>query len=488
MAALSRPRSVQPTARKKFWFERLMAILVLANFGLVVFDLSYIPFRDLYLRYLPEFTRWYGESFRGLEAERSTEAYLQTIEKLEDLEEQVGKLGLSSPEAEELLSDLRSHSVEIIDENPFQVANKSGVLEQIKNRMRDRMNTESAKQAFETFWSSDYLQESGWSDSMDKFFDQDIKPLLAKNYYRPIGENGAPKNLFFFQIDRWFIGIFGVEFFFRTLYLSRRYKGTNWIDAILWRWYDILLLIPFSTFPIWRWLALSRIIPMMTRLNQSNLPIFEPLRKRINRMFVTNFAIELTEVVVIRIIDQMQNLIQEGTISNWLLQSNANRPYVDINDIDEVQTISQRLISVVLYQVLPKIKPELDTLLHHSITSALNQSPAYQGFQKLPGIGEIPNQIAQQVVAEVSKNAYGALTTALEDPVGAELTQKLAQNFIKTLGKEIQQDQTLEEIQSLTRDLLEEVKINYVKRLAAEDLEQLQQQPYQIYEVTQRSQ
>ena len=227
---------------------------------------------------------------------------------------------------------------------------------------------------------------------------------------------------------------------------------------------------------------------MMTRLNQSNLPILEPLRKRINRMFVTNFAIELTEVVVIRIIDQMQNLIQEGTISNWLLQSNPNRPYIDINDVDEVQAISQRLISVVLYQVLPKIKSELDTLLHHSITSALNQSPAYQGFQKLPGIGDIPNQVAQQIVAEVSKNAYGALTNALEDPVGAELTQKLVQNFIKTLRSEIQQDQTVEEIQSLTTTLLEEVKINYVKRLATEDLEQLQQKPYQIYEVTQRSQ
>ena len=465
-----------------------MAILVLANFGLVVFDLSYIPFRDLYFRYLPEFTRWYGKSFRGLEDERSTTAYLQTIDKLEKLEEQVGLLGLSSPEAEALLLDLRGHSVEIIDENPFEVANKSGDLEQIKNQMRDRMETESAKQAFETFWSSDYLKQVGWSDAMDDFFSKDIKPLLKRNYYRPIGENGAPKNLFFLQIDRWFIGLFGVEFFLRTLYLSRRYKGTNWLDAILWRWYDILLLIPFSTFPIWRWLALSRIIPMTVRLNESNLPIFEPLRKRINRMFVTNFAIELTEVVVIRIIYQMQTLIQEGTISNWLLKSNANRPYIDINDVDEVQAISQRLISVVFYQVLPKIKPELDMLLHHSVTSALNQSPAYQGFQKLPGIGDVPNQIAQQVVAEVSKNAYGAVTAALEDPVGAELTQKLVQNFINTLRSEIQQDHTLEEIQSLTTALLEEVKINYVKRLAAEDLEQLQQQPYQIYEVTQRGQ
>ena len=460
-----------------------MAILVLANFGLVVFDLSYIPFRDLYLRYLPAFTRWYGESFRGIEPERSTAAYLQTVEALE---EQVALGGLSSPEAQARLTDLRSLSIEMIDENPFAVVNKSGTLEQIKNQMRDRIKTESAKEAFETFWSRTYLVEEGWRNSI-QFFDDKIKPLIETNYYRPIGENGVPINRFW-QIDRWFIGIFGVEFFLRTLYLSRRYRGTNWLDAILWRWYDTLLLIPFSTFPIWRWLSLSRIIPLMTRLNQSNLPILEPLRKRINRMFVTNFAIELTEVVVIRIIDQMQNLVQEGTITNWLLQSSSNRPYVDINDVDEVQAISQRLISVVLYQVLPKIKPELDTLLHHSITNALYQSSAYQGFQKLPGIGDIPNQIAQQIVAEVSKTAYGALTTALEDPVGAELTQKLLQNFVKTLRSEIQQDQTIEEIQSLTTDLLEEVKINYVKRLATEDLEELQTKPYQIYEATQRTQ
>jgi len=44
------------------------------------------------------------------------------------------------------------------------------------------------------------------------------------------------------------------------------------------------------------------------------------------------------------------------------------------------------------------------------------------------------------------------------------------------LGSQVQKQQTLERIQSLLCDFLEEVKLNYVERLAQEDLEQVMAQ------------
>ncbi len=451
------------------WFEKLMAAIALTNLGLVAFDLSYVPWRDLYLRQFPELTQWYGATFKGMEPHRATDSYLATVAQLQ---EQVAQTGLQSAEATALLARLRQQSNELIDEDPFQIANKSGTLERIKNRMRDQVGVESSKQAFATFWSPDYLSQRGWSTEIG-FFDSRIRPLIETNYYRGIGVDGKPIDLFL-AIDLCFIGLFGLEFLARTFYLSRRYKGASWFDAMLWRWYDLFLLIP-----IWQWL---RVIPVTMRLNQSKLVNLEPLGNKISNFVLSSIAVELTEVVVLRIIDQFQNLVKQGDIARWLIQPGSSQRYVDLNGVDEVQAIAQRLVNLVVYQVLPTLKPEIEALLQHSVISVLNSSPVYRGLQPLPGMTAFSNQLAQQLVQQVSQNAYGAITAALQDAKGAELTQQLVQRFSESLRSNVQQENTVEDIQSLVTALLDEVKINYVQRLADEDVEKLREQNHQLYQ------
>jgi hypothetical protein len=455
--------------RKALWFERVMAVLALANLGLVVFDLSYIPFRDYYLRYVPAFTDWYGSTYKGIQPHRDTEAYLALVDQLEN---QVASDGLSSPKSQELLTELRSMSDTMIDEDPFQTADKSGTLQRIKNRMRDFVGTDSSKAAFNTFWSQGYLSQD-WPGAI-AFFSDDIKPLIATNYYRGIGEDGRPVDEFW-RIDLWFVGVFGVEFLLRTLVISRRYRGTTWIDAMLWRMYDVLLLIPF-----WRWL---RVIPVSIRLTQSKLVDVTALINRTRRALVTNFAVELTEIVVLRMIDQVQNLLREGEIGRMLVQPPTRR-YVDLNGIDEIDVIAKRLISVLVYQVLPKIKPDLDSFLSQSLLNALHKTPVYQGIQRLPGFEGMSEQLTQRLMTEISQSTYGVLTSAIEDESGAALMRQLVQVFIETLQTELRENRTLDEIQSLLTVLLDEVKINYVKRIAEEDLEALQEKTQQeIYDL-----
>ncbi|HLO52349.1 MAG TPA: hypothetical protein VK211_28375 [Kamptonema sp.] len=472
----SASRKIAPHIR---WFERGMALIAIVDFSLVLFDFSYIQGRDFYFHKFPVITQFY-DPYKGIEPHRETQKYLNTVNTLKA---KVVQAGVNPPEVSSLLQQLRSESVEMIDQNPFAVANKSGTLEKIKNRMRNRIPNpqDSSKEAFRTFWSSEYLNKAGWTQEI-QWFDREIKPLIATNYYRGIGENGEAIELFW-KIDRWFIIIFGLEFLARTFALSRRYPSLTWREAMLWRWYDLFLLLPF-----WR---LLRVIPVIIRINEAKLPDLEFLRTALSRGFVGSFAQELTEVVVIQIINQMQGSIRSGELAKQLFQSQQQR-YRDINNVNEIEAIATRLVQVTVYKVLPQLQPDLEALLRHSIESMLKQSPVYQGFQQVPGLGNFPEKLAEQLVAELSKlaafgpqNAYEAFKAAADDTVGTQLSNQLVQHFGKALGAELQQHQTLQEIQLLLSDFLEEVKINYVKQLSEEDFQKILAETKQLHEANQ---
>lgn len=442
-----------------------MAIAATVNLGLVLFDLSYVKGRNFYLRYLPGLTQMY-DPIKGIEPHRETQQYLNTVN---ELKEQVSQTGLQSPAAETLLAQLRRLSEEMIVSNPFEVANKSGTLEKIKNRMRDRIGKESSREAFSTFWSQPYLSTYGWQQEIN-FFARQIQPLIQTNYYRQIGENGEFIDAFWL-IDLPFIILFGVEFLARTWTIHRRHASFSWTDAMLWRWYDIFLLLPF-----WRWL---RVIPVLIRLDQARLLNLHPVRQQIHRGIIANFAEELTEIVVIRVINQLQGSIRSGEVTRWLFQSASRRPYIDINNINEVEAIAGMLVQLVVYQVLPKIQPDIVAILRHNIESVLSESPIYRSVQNLPGLGNLPTELTEQLATQVTQSVYNALVAAVEDPVGAKLSSQLVEHLSEALGSELQKQHTLQEIQALLIDMLEEVKLNYVQRLAQEDVEQILEQTRQ---------
>jgi hypothetical protein len=436
-----------------------MALVALGNLSLVLFDISYVPGRDFYLRQLPVLTQVY-DPFKGIKPHRDTQQYLET---LEELKIQVVQTGLPSPQVAAKLQEINNLSAKMIDEDPFRVASKSGTLEKIKDRMRDRIPNpqDSAKQSFQRFWSQDYLN----------------------NYYRSIGENGEFTDNFW-QIDLPFIAIFAIEFLARTYLISRRHRSVTWRAAMLWRWYDIFLLLPF-----WR---LLRVLPVTIRIHQAKMPDLQPIRSQISRGFVANFAQELTEVVVIQLINQMQQSITTGELTRQLFQSQKQR-YLDINNINEIEAIATHLVQITVYKVLPQLQPDLEALLRYNIESFLKQSPLYQGWKQVPGLGNLPEQLAQQLVAELSKlvtlgpqDAYEAFKIASEDPIGIKLSSQLVQHFGQALGTELQQQQTWQEIQLLLCDFLEEFKINYIQRLSEEDFEKILEQAKELQRIAPR--
>ncbi|MBD2610600.1 MAG: hypothetical protein RMY62_030120 [Nostoc sp. ZfuVER08] len=459
-------KNIKNPDKRNLWFERFMAILATVNLSLVLFDLSYVQWRDLYLQKFPQIVQIY-DPIKGIETHRDTKKYLQTLDALE---EQVSQTGLQSPEVKNQLEEITRLSNEMIDTNPFAGANKSGTLEKIKNRMRDRVNNESAKQSFAIFWSQPYLTQKGWLQEIN-FFNQRIRPLIATNYYRRIAESGEFINNFWI-IDSVFVILFALELLGRTFFIKRQHLGLSWLEALLWRWYDLLLLLPF-----FRWL---RIIPVLVRLDQAKLLSLHPVRRQINQGIVANFAEELTEIVVVRVINQVQASIKRGELIRWLSQQENVRSYIDINNVNEIEAIAGLLIKTVVYQVLPEIQPAIVALLRHNIETVIHQVPVYRNLQNLPGIGQAQSQLSEQLATQITTNLYKTLVSAVEDPVGAKLTSQLIQSFSDALTGQIKKKHLLAEIESLLSDFLEEIKINYVQRLSQEDIEQIIEQTRQL--------
>lgn len=426
-----------------------MAIIAAIGFMVSIFDLTYIPCRDFYFRNLPSIVRTY-DRFKGIQPNRETERYLNAVEQLKTTVEQTR---LASPQTQSWLQELDTLSVSMIQNNPFQVAGKTGNLEKIKNDIRDRVRNQSAKGAFAIFWSQEYLTKAGW-DREIQFFDKTIKPLIVTNYYRRLNESGNYVDDFW-QIDIIFIGIFAGELLGRLYFIRRHNRQLSWQQAVIRRWYDLILLLPFVQF--------LRIIPVIIRFQQAKLINLDLVKSELNRLFVGQIVNELTEGVIIQALHQTQGAIRDGQITR-LIRSYLNTPHIDLNNINEIEVLIELMLEIVVYRVLPKVQPDLEAILRHLFQKALSESPAYRNLQMLPGIGEMPAQAIDRVVKEVSASLYTALTKVLEDPQTSSLSRRLAENLNKSIGDEMQRGQTIVKIESLLYDLIEEIKVTYSSR------------------------
>ena len=474
------------------WFEKIMAIIAVLNFLLVIFDFSYVPLRDFWLNgqvklgaIRSAYIRTEGiklylipdklskiilqyDDVKGIVPHRMTEQY---IAKVDQLKQELVNNDWDSPTVKNILGELRRRSIEMIQNDSFAEAGKSGNLERIKNIMREHLPNEekSSKQAFWQFWTKEHLQNR-WEEEYN-FYNQEIKPLMATNYYRHIGENGGYINNFGY-IDFPFGVLFGLEFLARTWYISRTRIGISWRDAMLWRWYDL-----FFIFPLWRWL---RIIPITIRLNQARIISLRAVEKQISQGIVAGIAEDVTEVVTIRLINQIQTSISQGDIGR-LVEGNKTNSYIDLNNTNETAEIIKILAETIVNHVLPAIQPEAETLLQYSINKALAQTTAYQGLRILPGGDRIITRLTQQLVTqsyEVLSNTLQAILA--EDQQFEKLLNSLFANISQSFTTEIKAQKSLTQIEALLVDFLEEVKINYVQRLSSEDVEQILEQTRNI--------
>jgi hypothetical protein len=324
----------------------------------------------------------------------------------------------------------------------------------------------SAKAAFQKFWSWDYLSQNGWEKEL-KFFNQEIQPLIETNYFRPLGEDGRPIDNFE-AIDFLFGTIFFWEFMIRTWWIARTHKGLRWREAMLWRWYDIFLFVP-----IWRWL---RFIPTVIRLDQVKIINLRLIKEQAVKGLVALISKDITEIIFLRIINQIQEYIRRGQVEKFLDQS-LSGGYNNLNDTNEVIEIFRLVVNSTVDKVLPQVKPEAEALIKYNIEKILSQTPAYQSLLRLPGMKGLKTDLSNRLSSQLYQSFVNiADKITQEDEVFERLLQQLVQRFGQSLAGELQSRHSLERIEMLLIIFLEEVKLNYVQEFSDEDLETILEQ------------
>ena len=245
------------------------------------------------------------DPLKGIEPHRETQAWLAGFQRLDQ--------ALLKGAPEPVLAPLRRRQLELtvqmINENPFAASGNSGTLEKLKNRLRQRAGLDSAKQAAARLLSDPWLTGRRWADER-RFWQQQVLPLVATSYWRSIDENGRPTDHFWRFDLLLFQSVFALDILLRVLRLRRRFPALSWRDALLRRWIDLPLLLPF-----WRWL---RLVPVVERLSTAGLINVEPVRAAVSRVVVALLALELFEVLALQLVDGTQSLVRSPQWPRWI--------------------------------------------------------------------------------------------------------------------------------------------------------------------------
>jgi hypothetical protein len=447
-----KPNHSEAVTNQKSWWGKLIAVIAVANLLLVLFNFSYIPLRDVYLHKLPVLVEKY-DPIRSIEPNPDTTRYLNTVNSLK---QEISKTGLESPSTKEIFADLRQQSADMLVENPFSVANKFATFAKLKRRMEYQVNTLSAQEAFTQFWTPEYFSQVTPTKAFS-FFDRKIGPLMEVNYLRTVDENGQFVDEFW-RIDLFFGIFFALELLIRSFVTAQKQSGVSWGDVILRRWYDGLMVLP-----TWRWL---RIIPVSVRLHQSGLINLERILAQITHEPAAYLADRTSVFLLVRLINQTKEAVETGAAARALLEP---QDYIQVSDVNKLDAISDRILELSIYKVLPEVQPDVEILLRHSLREALQQSDFYQGLQKLPGLDVLPVDVTEQLADYLAQSVYEILLNSYSDAEGRELFENLAQNFKKTLSQELRNEETQSELQLLLSQLLEELKLNYVQNSQDKD-------------------
>ncbi|MEG4273156.1 MULTISPECIES: hypothetical protein [unclassified Microcoleus] len=256
----------------------------------------------------------------------------------------------------------------------------------------------------------------------------------------------------FWRIDTFFIVFFGAEFLIKSLFHTRRKPGVTWFDFVLRRWYEVFLAIP-----IWPW---WRILPVLVRLHKSGLVNLDRVVAQVTYEPVAYLANTMSEYMMVRFINQAKSSIRQGDAAQMLL---AQQPYLHVNQENTIEQIIKRILDLTIYKVLPQVQPDLEELLHHNLETTIKQSDFYQILQTFSPINILPTEMTEQLANYLAQTAVDVVATTYEDDKGRKILENFSQEFNQSLRRELQDEKTLGELQSLLSDLLEEVKLNYIQ-------------------------
>lgn len=445
-----RPKPMPPSFKgRMLWMLGRFAdwsilILAVVNLALVVFDFTYLDVRHHYQKLAPQLVERY-DPVKGVSPHRITTNYLERA----DATFAHLKVNPRSPESLSLLAEMRAHSATLIHEDPFAGAGLSGVLEQIKNKMRRHTGRESAKDGFQAFWTPENMTAERVPQQA-AFFEREIKPLIARNYYRALGENGKPFDAFWI-IDLLFVPFFALEFLVRGAIEIGRNRYPSWKAFCYARWYDLVYFLPIGAYLIpfgqSGWVHLVRGISVGNRMQRLGLlnPISVP------QEFAGKVVDLVTDLVSVRLLSNAQESVRKFDLD-------ATMKALTPEQREAVLGFFEQQVRVIVGRVLPQVTPELEGLLTYAAMQALNESPAYQNLKQIPLLGSLPERYLPDLVSEVVAGTQRIALNSLQDEAHREQVNRLVDKVSSILLDEMHRNGTEAQLKAILVDILEQQK------------------------------
>ncbi|EKD10707.1 hypothetical protein [Limnospira platensis] len=448
-----------------------------------------INLRHLFTLYEPQLSY---DIIKGVEAYRPSQSYLMIVADLKAILEYEG---LESPQVEPLLQQLQQLSTEMIDRSYIpQIDNTLGLITHIKYRMVEHIHSgdpsttnhltptlkflysmrvlsilapeviwvdQSSREALRTFWSLDNFSQKGWETELD-FFDSQIASLMRQMYFRHLGINGEFIDRFWLVDFPWVI-VFWLIFLVELSFIRRRHPQLGLWPCIRMIWYDLFLLIGV--------IRLIRIIPVIIHLERAKLPNMATLRAQIKLKVIASFGNELIQVVVNQSISQLKATVSSGKLRKMIFKSQQKSMSITKPESpSQVKVISQQLLKVTACHVLPEIQQDLEAYLHYQVSQSVKQSGIYRRLQKIPVIRKLPEQVSDNLVKRIAAlisqqplKSYYASQNKQPDPIAQELQQRLVNRFLDVLRSELKNNETIQEVEYILIDFLDQAKINNVE-------------------------
>ncbi len=425
------------------WF---LLILAIVNLAWVVFDFSYLELRPQYLKFAPGLVAMY-DPVKAMAPHRTTETYIDradlTLRRLE--------AGDRGPGTKALLKEMRERSNALFQEDPFSGAGMSGMFEQVKNRMRRHTKHESAKQGFAYFWTEDNLPSTAKATTEGAFFGSQIRPLLHRNYYRALGEDGKPFNAFWL-IDLCFVPFFLAEFILRGLAEVRsnpRYH--SWKAYSYAHWFDLFYFVPLVQYVVpfgqSGWIHLFRVFSVGNRMRR--LGLVNPVE--LPQQYAAAVLDLVADMVSVRLLSNYQDSVRKfelgQAVGNLTPEQRA-----------EIRDFFEQHAAMLVRDVMPELNYELKLLATMSAREALAISPSYQSFRRIPFVGDWPERHLDEVVAEVVDGAQASLSNAVGSAEYREVVDAMVDRAVASLTLHLTRLKSQETVKALIIDMLEDQK------------------------------
>jgi hypothetical protein len=218
-----------------------VAFWAVVNLVWVAVDLTYVPLRPFWLQrrvqpipalpwavslpLVPNITPWM-DPLKGIEPHRETQAFISAFQAL-DRAMRDHRPGMPlTPQQRELTGRQVRLSQQMVESDPFQATVGSGTLETIKNILRQRAQQVSSKEAVQLLLGQEWLSRHPWQVERE-FWNNQVLPLVARNYWRSIDETGRPTDHFW----RWdlllFQSVFLLDILLRALRLRHKLPSTS---------------------------------------------------------------------------------------------------------------------------------------------------------------------------------------------------------------------------------------------------------------------